>query len=333
MKILFVFTGGTIGSTQIGEVISTDRGKPYAIISAYTKKYGIDFEYDTAEPYTELSENNTGDNIRLLAECVRSRASAYDGVIVTHGTDTLQYTAAALGYSLGLDTPPVCIVAANRPIERDDSNALDNLHGAISFIRNRGGRGAFVVYRNDGSKTVRVHRATRLVAGRAYSDAVSSVFGEVYAHFEEDNLVLNEDYSEAPDAQAPLDPAAIGDTSEKILVLQPYPGMVYPDIGENVEYILVNTYHSGTVNTKSNSAREFFARAKKRGIKAYATGIYDGPGYSSASWFDLLGITELHNLSPIAAYVKLWLLSYGGGNADELMTASLSGDVAKGKTL
>ena len=148
MKILFVFTGGTIGSTQIGEVISTDRGKPYAIISAYAKKYGISFDYDTVEPYTELSENNTGEHIRLLAECVRARAHAYDGVIVTHGTDTLQYTAAALGYALGLDAPPVCVVAANRPIEREDSNGLDNLHGAISFIKNGGGKGAFVVYRN-----------------------------------------------------------------------------------------------------------------------------------------------------------------------------------------
>ena len=66
MKLLFIFTGGTIGSTMHGDVISPDGTKSRKIIEAYRDKFGIDFEYDTVEPYTELSENNTGRNIRIL---------------------------------------------------------------------------------------------------------------------------------------------------------------------------------------------------------------------------------------------------------------------------
>jgi len=96
MKILFIFTGGTIGSTlKDGNVIATDEKKSYKIIEAYGKKYTIDFEYDVCEPYTELSENNTGEHIRMLSTCIRSKLDCgYDGIIITHGTDTLQYSAA-----------------------------------------------------------------------------------------------------------------------------------------------------------------------------------------------------------------------------------------------
>ena len=47
MKLLFIFTGGTIGSTQSGDFISVDKNKSYLIIESYRKHYEIDFEYKT----------------------------------------------------------------------------------------------------------------------------------------------------------------------------------------------------------------------------------------------------------------------------------------------
>ena len=67
MKILFVFTGGTIGSTLTRDnVIATDSEKAYKIIKAYAKQYKLDFDYDIVEPYTELSENSIWDITELL---------------------------------------------------------------------------------------------------------------------------------------------------------------------------------------------------------------------------------------------------------------------------
>ena len=91
MKLLFIFTGGTIGSTLREHVMSAGESKAYAIINAYEKRYGISFDYDIDEPYVELSENNTGRHIRTLCEAVRrGLCGGYDGIIVTHGSDTLQ---------------------------------------------------------------------------------------------------------------------------------------------------------------------------------------------------------------------------------------------------
>ncbi len=330
MKLLFVFTGGTIGSTQNGDVISSDAEKSYKIIDAYNARYGIDFEYDTVEPYTELSENNTGWHIKKLVGCLTDNASkGYDGIIVTHGTDTLQYSAAAIGYCLGLDSLPICMVSANYPIENEKSNAMDNLHGAVSFIRQGGGRGAFVVYRNANSNVVRVHRATRLIGPKAYSDDVSSVRGVVYGCFDDDfKFNKNNDYSERADEIEPLDVSAIEEACREIMVLSTYPAMVYPQIPDEVRCIILNTYHSGTLNTNARETVDFLKEANARNIKVYATGISDGAQYSSASVFDELGIVPIKNLSPVSAYIKLWLSITMKKDSAEVIQKSICGDIA-----
>ena len=329
MKILFIFTGGTIGSTLCGDVISTENGKAYKIIEAYRDRFGIGFEYDVLEPYTELSENNTGDTIRVLCECVKENAHGeWDGIIVTHGTDTLAYSSAALGYALGLDVIPVCIVSSNRPIEHERANALDNLHGAVRFIEGGHGRGVFCVYRNDDSDSVKVHRATRLLGPKAYSDEVSSIYGEAYGSFDCNfNYRKNQSYTESPDAMTALGKAQPSEVSDSIRVIFAYPGMCYPEISVGVKYIIINTYHSGTLDTKSDQARRFYAQCAERGVIVYATGVSKGPDYASAREFSTLSIKALTDLSPIAAYVKLWMLDSMGLDTEKYMLTSLSGDV------
>ena len=253
--------------------------------------------------------------------------NGYNGIIVTHGTDTLQYSAAALGYSIGCDSIPICLVSANRPIEHPKSNALCNLHGAICFIKSGAGRGVFVPYRNDNSDTVRVHRSTRLIGTKTFSDDVSSVFGCVYGKFDNEfNFIKNPKYAEQNDEMPTLDFSALSTHSNGIMVMFPYPGMIYPNLDESVKYILFNTYHSGTINTSSASAKKFFEAAKEKDIKIYATGVTNGPEYKSASLFNELGIIPLKNISPVSAYVKLWILSQSKQNTEKLMF-SLSGDI------
>ena len=343
MKLLFIFTGGTIGSTERLGVREADLGKPYAILRAYRERYGIDFEYDTAEPYCELSENLTGEHIKKLALAVkRGAAEGYDGIIVTHGTDTLQYSAAALGYALGLDSIPVCIVSANAPIESEESNGLINLRAAIRFIELGAGRGVFCVYANaqrDGffeksaSKIenvrgrVSIHRATRLMPPRPFSDESASIFGQEYAWFDEKmQLFRNEKYSECSDELSPIDTSGLCERFDEALVLSPAVGMRYPSL-DGVRWVLLNTYHSGTLDVKSAGALEFYKSAKMLGVRIYALGATDGLSYSSSADFSALGIIPIRNISPPAAYMKLWLLKSAGRCPDDEIERSLGGDV------
>ena len=328
MNLLFIFTGGTIGSTRHENVISPDANKPRHLIEKYKANFGIDFEYSVEEPYTELSENNTGEHIKKLSLCVINNLNkGFDGIIVTHGTDTLQYSAAALGYTVPSNSIPICVVSANRPIEDKSSNALANLRAAVCFIKNNCGRGVFVPYKNEKDAFVKIHRATRLLASRAFSDDVASIFDSEYGQFDNNGTFhKNIHYDESDDSIPTLNPSVFCETSKRILFLHPYVGMNYPSLTNDTKYILLSSYHSGTVNTKSKAAVDFFKKAKELGIKVYLTGVSNTPEYESAILFRELGITPLKNISPIAAYVKLWLISCNKTDENNL-NCSLGGDI------
>ena len=328
MKLLFIFTGGTIGSTLNGEYISTDSSKPYKLLDEYNKKYGIDFEYDAIQPYTELSENNTGSTIRALCECVCSNLTKeYDGIIVTHGTDTLQYTSAALGYVIGNDSIPVCLVSSNYPIEHPKANGIENLRGAIRFIELGNGRGVFVSYKNP-DDTIKIHRGTRLIASQAYSDSFYSIYDTYYGSFDDKyNFTFNPDFSESTDQATPLPYSKLNERSNEILRLESYVGMAYPELNAGTRYILLGSYHSGTTDTKSDTAKEFFKRAYNLGIKVYITGVSRGADYESTKLFDDLHISSLPEASPIAMYIKLWLCEASGIDFESVADKSVGGDI------
>ena len=111
MKIGVVFTGGTIGSRTNGSVVELG-GAPYSLLEGAGYP-GV--EYITAEPYTILSEELGAGELCLLAKCVRDIMCRCDAVIVTHGTDSLVYTAAFLSYTFADAKMPIYIVSSGFP--------------------------------------------------------------------------------------------------------------------------------------------------------------------------------------------------------------------------
>lgn len=328
MKVLFVFTGGTIGSTLNGSHICLDRHKSYILIESYKRKYGFDIDYDVIEPYTELSENNTGLTIKVLIHSVVSNLnSGYDGIIITHGTDTLQYSSAALSYVVGNNSIPICIISSNYPIEHPNSNGLINLYGAIQFIKNSCGKGVWVIYKNN-NDYIKVHRATRLLSNNTFSDCLYSIQNSFYGWF--DNFGVfhqNECFREKGDEINLLTYQNLEEECIFILRVEPYPGMIYPDISDNLKYILLGSYHSGTINTKSEKSIKFFNECLRRNINVFITGVSDSVLYESMKIFNEFNITPVVNISPISAYMKLWIGSSTGINISKKINCSLSGDI------
>lgn len=74
----------------------------------------------TPEHWTEIS--------RSIAQQIRK---GVDGVVITHGTDTMAYTAAALSFTLQDLPVPVVLVGAQRSEDRPSSDAALNLIGAV----------------------------------------------------------------------------------------------------------------------------------------------------------------------------------------------------------
>lgn len=82
-----------------------------------------------------MSENIRFSHYNLIAkEIEKEIKKGVEGVIVTHGTDTLHYTAAALAFVLENLSIPVLLVGSQRSSDRGSSDAFLNLKCAAKFI-------------------------------------------------------------------------------------------------------------------------------------------------------------------------------------------------------
>lgn len=82
-----------------------------------------------------LSENMRFAHYNQIAKEVEAAIKeGTDGIIVTHGTDTLHYTGAALTFALENLNVPLLLVGAQRSSDRGSSDAFFNLKCAAQFI-------------------------------------------------------------------------------------------------------------------------------------------------------------------------------------------------------
>jgi glutamyl-tRNA(Gln) amidotransferase subunit D len=161
-QLSIVSTGGTIASRidyRTGAVTSQFDAED--ILRAIPRLVTIG-HYRARKLYTILSENMTPSIWKELAEAVYQEIkSGSAGVIVTHGTDTMAYSAAALSFMI--DTPvPVIFVGSQRSADRPSSdytvNALCSASAAVSDL----GEVAIVMHGTMNDDSCFIHRGTRV---------------------------------------------------------------------------------------------------------------------------------------------------------------------------
>lgn len=326
MKTVFIFTGGTIGSVKQSGVISPNAFTGYTLLDEVQKRVKLD-EIDMKNPYNILSENMCMENINLLRDCIcETLKEGCDGVIVTHGTDTLQYTACFLSYLFGSDTVPIVLVSANYPLGDPRSNGVDNCAAAVEFIRGGYGKGVFVSYKN-ASGRMKIHRASRVLPHDAYSDDLRSVNGLYYGEFIDGKFVKNPAYRAYPDEVKAVTDITMPELTDEIEWLRPYTGLSYPALGKGVRAVLHDCYHSGTVRTDGGRLKAFADELRKKNIPLYLTGAYRvGDIYASMREYGELGVKVLPHASPVAMFCKLWLM-LAGQLGEEFLFSSLGEDV------
>ena len=328
MKIGVIFTGGTIGSRTGAAGIAPSDEAPHKLLNDYAAWTGDDTVFPTVEPYTILSENLSLSHVGALAACIKEKLREWDGAIVTHGTDTLQYTGAALGYILGLSSKPVVLVSANYPLEDSRSNGPENFRAAVTFLRTVVGvTGVFAAYKNRGEEVVRIHRATRLLPHLPLDDLLFSKEGTVAVMTLEGDVKPLADYTEQHDAQTVMDADALVCAEGRILRLFAYPGMRCPDL-DGVAAVLIDSYHSGTLPTGALPLRMLCKKAKDMGVPVILVGAPEGgTAYESGNAHAALGIFNAPPLSPIAAYMKLCLALSNGRDPFACLSLPLGGDL------
>ena len=301
MHILVIFTGGTIGSTVTDGWISPDDAAKYTLIHAYEKTHGNTVIFSTRAPYTILSENLCAENLNvLIREVSNALTQDFDGIIVTHGTDTLQYTAAALAYATGNNSKPIVLVSSNYPLNDARANGNENFAAAVSFIEQQCGRGVFVAYKNK-NEAVSFHNALSVVTHLEADDKVFSLYDDIYATATQNGITVTgvcESCEKIPVTLAKHSP---------VLAVTTYPADAYAYTLSDCRAVLLRPYHSGTFPTDLPAFIAFCKRVKAAGIPIFAVNIPKGTTYASSKQFDALGIIPLYDTTFISAYVKLWM--------------------------
>jgi glutamyl-tRNA(Gln) amidotransferase subunit D len=163
-RVLILGTGGTIASR-----IDYRTGAVTPAVSAEELHALIPELSDIAriEPeilFSVLSEDIGPTHWSAIAKRVEKAVKGgIDGVVITHGTDTMGYTAAALSFALAGVPVPVILVGAQRSSDRPSSDATLNLIGGVSVAASAPFSGVYVAMHLDESdEMIAFHRGTRV---------------------------------------------------------------------------------------------------------------------------------------------------------------------------
>lgn len=164
-KIALIGTGGTIASK-----VDYRTGGVHAAISAsdlYASipELGNYASVDTEVLLNEYSENLRPEHWSLIANKVAEKVKSgrYQGIIISHGTDTMHYTASALSFALQNLPIPVVLVGAQRSSDRPSSDAALNLIGGIVFAIKSNYSGVFVaMHASSSDDVIACHVGTRV---------------------------------------------------------------------------------------------------------------------------------------------------------------------------
>lgn len=361
-KIAAIFTGGTIGSKADAEGwIAPDQKQAYELISLFQDKYkdlATQIRFDCHMPYQILSEQLDADHLNLLisevAKLLESEEQVYDAIIICHGTDTLQYSAAMLDLYFQKTTVPVFLVSSNYPLQDDRANGLCNFYYAVRSIELKK-TGVMAVYRNSDGNTY-LHEGMKLLAHQTFEDNLYSIHHEHIGYYTQEGVwveAISENYRNYNSVTIPG--IALADSEHKIwkknqdnnqrgewkdglsdiqndhwskdkkdipeerslqilrrdtspiLWLRMYPGLSYPEINEMIRYIMIESYHSGTIRM-DEELKTFLKKAEEREIPVYITGVERlSASYVTIKQYQELHLQPVEHVAPIALYCMLWL--------------------------
>lgn len=192
-KILLIATGGTIacGDLDEGRTPELSARRLIELLPAIPR----DCSVTTLQPFSLDSTNMSPREWCAVARLIRGRYDEFDGFVITHGTDTLGFAAAALSCLIQNSPKPVVLTGSMLPPEAEGSDAPRNLAGALYCAADGRLSGILVVFAGeiiDGRCAVKIDSR----APRAFVSANRPILGTV----DTDGVIMTD---ERPQSAAP----------------------------------------------------------------------------------------------------------------------------------
>lgn len=153
-KVLLINTGGTIAMSEDQKTgkVSPSQHNPLLTQSSFFNTLA---DLEVVDLFNLPSPHMTSQEMLKLSQYIQDHAANFDGIVITHGTDTLEETAYFLDLTLKIDQP-VVLTGAMRSSNEIGSDGLANLRSAILVARAEASaqRGVLVVMNEE------IHTAT-----------------------------------------------------------------------------------------------------------------------------------------------------------------------------
>ena len=324
-KILLLTTGGTIASLPGGEGLEPMRSD---VMERELQQLRTYYDITVRDVMCLDSSNIRPEEWKLIAKSVFEQRLDYDGVVVSHGTDTMAYTASAVTFMLPNIDRPVVFTGSQLPLADMLSDGPDNLRTAFAMAAS-GCNGVFLAFDR------KVMLGCRAVKVRASG---FSAFESVNARYagRVSNLGLVLDKEVLPRASGA--PELRSDVSKNVFLLKLTPGLnpAVFDMLAAMGYrgIVVEAFGLGGINVLNKGLRGIH-RAVEDGISVVVTTqcLYDSSDlrvYQVGNRLLEMGVIQGRDMTSEAAMTKLmWAIGQGMEQQEiaALFQQNLAGEV------
>jgi L-asparaginase len=256
-KIIVITTGGTIGSILKSNSVSVDLTEKKIAKEIEVAKKKLGYEVEVQSPINKNSEVlGPTDWLDVLYSIDDACKTDCDGIVVTHGTDTLVYTVASALSLSHLWSKKVCFTGAYYSPDHPSSDTSLSLLSSLEFAASEHpASGIFVAFRsNENNSEARILNGFDLKPMGFDESFFSSAYGNVVAQYSP-KLGLSNDISIKGVANPKIDSASIPskneivDATKKIACISLYPGIdrdTLRAITKGKDVVVIQLYHSGT---------------------------------------------------------------------------------------
>ncbi len=324
-KILLITTGGTIASVPGGEGLEPHRS---GVMERELQQLRTYYDICVRDVMCLDSSNIRPEEWQLIAREVFAHRAGFDGIVVSHGTDTMAYTASAVTYMLPDIDLPVVFTGSQLPLSDILSDGPDNLRTAFAMAAS-GKCGIFLAFDR------KVMLGCRAVKVRASGfSAFESVNARYAGLVSNQGLVVDESVLPLRRGEPQLKDAI----SKNVFLLKLTPGLnpAIFDMLAAMGYkgIVIEAFGLGGVSVLHKGLRGIH-RAVEEGISVVVTTqcLYDSSDlrvYQVGNQLLNLGVIQGRDMTSEAAMTKLmWAIGQGMGPEEikDLFSRSLAGEI------
>ncbi len=313
-RILIIYTGGTIGmiQNQDGLLVPFDFDN---ITNNVPELSRLNYLVDVHTFSPIIDSSNMNHNVWLnLVSIIESKYDDYDGFVILHGSDTMAYTASALGFLIENLHKTIVFTGSQLPIGEIRTDAKENLITSIEIAASVDYRGKPLV------PEVCIYFDYQLMRGnrskKVHADKFEAFASPNYPLLAEAGVKLNF-YSENILPEPELNTKFYHQLSNKIASLKIFPGISQSFVesivnAENIDAIIIEGF--GTGNTCTDSwFIDLLVRASNSGkilydISQCQGGTVDIGRYETSKHLESIGVISGFDITFEAAITKLMFL-------------------------